>query len=282
MACVSDTRIAIPHASRLPSGGGVWLLATLIALWPVWKWSAARFLDGSDEPWGIVAIAALGVLLWRDRNSFSAAPRPVWLLVASMLTCGAVMTSSWLPPLLRGVLASLAVTSVLMAVRKPGQSMPPYLMLALLSLPILSSLQFYLGYPMRVVTAEASAFLLSAAGLETARSGSALMVDGALVIVDAPCAGIHMAWAAYFTASVAGAWLRLPALAFLLRLSSVCLVVIAMNVLRNTALVALESRPPGIGAAWHEAIGIVAFIAVCTATLWRMERGRGFSRPARA
>jgi len=278
---VNGTRLAsVAGVSRFRLGGGAWLLAVLAALWPVWKWSAARFLDGSDEPWGIVAIAALAVLLWRERRSFSLKPRPSWILAASALTCAAVVTAPWLPPLLRGVLASFAVTSVLMAVRKPGHSMPPYLMLALLSLPILSSLQFYLGYPLRVITAEASAWLLSAAGMETARSGSALVVDGALIMVDAPCAGIHMAWAAYFTASVAGAWLRLPARAFLLRLSSVSLVVLAMNVLRNTVLVALESRPAGIGDTWHEAIGIAAFIVVCSATLWRMERGRAAVRPA--
>ncbi len=259
----------IPRATRPRFGGGAWLIGVLAALWPVWKWSAARFRDGSDEPWGIVAIAALGVLLWRERASFSVAPRPYWLLVASALTCGAIVTAPWLPPLLRGVLASFAVTTVLMAVRKADQCMPPYLMLALLSLPILSSMQFYLGYPLRVITAAASAVLLSAAGFEAIRSGSALMVDGALVMVDAPCAGIHMAWAAYFTASVAGAWLRLPTRAFLLCVSSVSLAVIAMNVLRNTALVALESRPAGLSDAWHEAIGIVAFTIVCSATLWR-------------
>lgn len=283
MACVSEIQFAPRlEVSRRRFGGAIWLLATLAALWPVWKWSAARLLDGSDEPWGIVAIAALGVVLWRERASFSEAPRPLWLLAASTFTCGAIVTAPWLPPLLRGVLASFAVTSVLMAVRKSGHSMPPYLMLALLSLPILSSLQFYLGFPLRVVTAEASAFLLSAAGLETARSGSALVVDGVLVMVDAPCAGIHMAWAAYFTASVAGAWLRLPTLAFLVRLSSVSLVVITMNVLRNTALVALETRPAGVSDDWHEAIGIVAFMIVCSATLWRMGSGRTMARLARA
>ena len=131
-----------------------------------------------------------------------------------------------------------------------------YLTLALLSLPILSSLQFYLGYPLRVITAEASAGLLSAAGFDAQRTGSALMVDGALVIVDAPCAGIHMAWAAYFTASVAGAWLRHASLDYLLRTSCVGLIVIVMNVLRNTALVLLETRSAGLSDAWHESTGV--------------------------
>ena len=149
-----------------------------------------------------------------------------------------------------------------------------YLTLALLSLPILSSLQFYLGYPLRVVTAEGSAAVLAAAGIHAVRSGSALSVDGALVIVDAPCAGIHMAWAAYFTASLAGAWLSLGARDYVVRTSCVGVIVLAANVLRNTVLVALEARPEGLSDAWHEITGVVAFAAVCVSTLWLMGRGR--------
>ena len=266
-AAVCCARLRSPRPA-----GGVWLTAVIVALWPVWSWSVDRFRDGSDEPWGLVAIAALGALTWRDRQAFTRPPRPLWRLVASLLVCGAVVTSGWLPPLLRGVCASLAVVAVLMAVRARGYPLLPHLMLALLSLPVLSSLQFYLGYPLRVITAAASAVLLSAAGFVAERSGSALTVNGTLVIVDAPCAGIHMAWAAYFTASVAGAWLRLDALRFVTRLSLVGLIVIVMNVGRNVVLVALESRPTGLSPIWHEMTGLTAFAAVCSATLWQMGR----------
>jgi exosortase/archaeosortase family protein len=252
--------------------GSGFLTVVLVALWPVWSWSVDRFLDGSDDPWGVLAIVMLGVLLFRDRAAFTRAPRTGWLVAASAATCAAVVTTGWLPALMRGVFASLAVTAALMAVRRGRSPMLAYLTLALLSLPILSSLQFYLGYPLRVITAEASAGLLSAAGFDAQRTGSALMVDGALVIVDAPCAGIHMAWAAYFTASVAGAWLRHASLDYLLRTSCVGLIVIVMNVLRNTALVLLETRPAGLSDAWHESTGVAAFSVVCMSTLWLMKR----------
>lgn len=262
--------------------GGAWLLAVVAALWPAWSWGLARFLDRSDEPWGIVALGALALLLVRDRRDLRGAPRPAWLLVASALACAAVTSGAVLPALVRGVLASLAVVAALMALRTDRCLMLPQLVLALLSLPLLSSLQFYLGYPLRVVTAEASAGLLSLAGYAAARSGSALTVDGALVIVDAPCAGIHMAWAAWFTASAIGAWLRLPPRPFLSALSRIGLVVIAMNILRNTALVALESRPAGLGDAWHEATGLAAFAVVCAASVALMARGRMRAAPAAA
>jgi exosortase/archaeosortase family protein len=215
-------------------------------------------------------MTALGALVWRDRQAFTRSPHPAWALLAALLTCAAIVTSSSLPPLLRGVAASLAVMAALTAVRSGGQPLLPHLVLALLSLPILSSLQFYLGYPLRVVTAEASAIILSTLGSFAERSGSALTVNGRLVIVDAPCAGIHMAWVAYFTASVAGALHRLDPRRFVARLSCVGLIVLALNVGRNVVLVALESRPVGLGDFWHEATGFVAFVVVCILTLWQM------------
>lgn len=250
-----------------------WFTAVLVALWPAWAWSVARFRDGSDEPWGLVAILALAALVVRDRARLAPQPRPGWLVSAAALVLAAVVSDAVLPPLARGVLASAAVVAMLAALRPDRRLLLPHLALALLSLPILSSLQFYLGYPLRVVTAEASAWLLTAAGFEAARSGSALTVNGSLVIVDAPCAGIHMAWAAWFTASVAGAWLRVAPSAFLSQMSRVGGVVIGVNILRNTVLVALESRPAGLGEAWHEATGLAAFALVCAATVALMSRG---------
>lgn len=52
---------------RLP--GWSWLLFAALAAWPSWLWAARRLGDGSDDPLGIVALAALGLLLWRDRSS---------------------------------------------------------------------------------------------------------------------------------------------------------------------------------------------------------------------
>jgi len=59
-----------------------------------------------------------------------------------------------------------------------------------LALPLVSSLQFYAGYPLRLITAQASTWLLQAGGWTAARSGTAMLVDGRLVIVDAPCSGL--------------------------------------------------------------------------------------------
>ena len=44
------------------------LLLQLAALWPHWNWMARRSGDGSDEPWGVVALLVVGVLVWMDRS----------------------------------------------------------------------------------------------------------------------------------------------------------------------------------------------------------------------
>ena len=49
-------------------------------------------------------------------------------------------------------------------------------------------------------------------------------------------------------------------------------IVLAGNVLRNAVLVALESRPTGSSAAWHEAVGLVVLAVVCGAVLALMQR----------
>ena len=39
----------------------------MLALWPHWIYMARRLVDGSDEPWGLLALATVLVLLARDR-----------------------------------------------------------------------------------------------------------------------------------------------------------------------------------------------------------------------
>jgi len=50
-----DARIA-----RLRPVHPAWLLALqAAALWPIWLWYAKRTADGSDEPWGLLALGAV-------------------------------------------------------------------------------------------------------------------------------------------------------------------------------------------------------------------------------
>ena len=249
-----------------------WLGVQAAALWPHGLWAARRVMDGSDDPLGLFALAMIAAIVLRHAQDLRVAPRTGWLAGAAVATLAANGATHVVPPLVAALIAAGALAAGIFAWWPAARPRVPIVLLLLLVLPIVASLQYYAGFPLRVVTAEASAWLLQAAGFAAERTGAAMTVDGALVIVDAPCSGVQMAWFGYFCAASVAAWHGVRDAAFLRRLPQVGVIVLAGNVLRNTLLVALESRPQGLDAAWHEAIGVVMLAIVCAAVLALMRR----------
>jgi exosortase/archaeosortase family protein len=249
----------------------VWPALVCVALWPTWRWIGQRMLDGSDDPLGLLALAAMGLLLWRERGRLRASPRLVLLalsLVAALLATG---LRGHAPALVAAVFALLAVALCLMAFLPRHVAGLPVAGLAVLSLPLLASLQFYAGYPLRVITAEASRWLLQL-GFEAERAGTALMVNGKLIIVDAPCSGVQMVWFGYFTACATALYLQRRNRDFVLRLPVVSVLVLLGNVVRNTLLVASEAAGQRVNATAHELAGLVVLALVCCGIAWVMGR----------
>jgi exosortase/archaeosortase family protein len=182
-----------------------------------------------------------------------------------LLTSLATVLGLLAPPLLAALLAALAFAAALAAFAPVGTPVLPLAGLATLALPVVSSLQFYAGYPLRVVTAEASRWLLGLAGFDASREGSAMLVDGRLVIVDAPCSGVQMVWMAWFCACAVACWRGLPDRAFARRLPFVGVAVLAGNIVRNTLLVGLEAGGAAVPAWQHEGVGMVVLGLVCAA-----------------
>jgi len=241
------------------------LVAFALALWPHWRWVAARLGDGSDDPLGLAALAVLAVAIARLAPRLRVEPVPGWLAVAMLLTSLATVLGLVAPALLAAVLAALAFAAALAAFAPAATPVLPLAGLATLALPVVSSLQFYAGYPLRVVTAEASRGLLGLAGFDASREGSAMLVDGRLVIVDAPCSGVQMVWMAWFCACAVAFWRGLPDRVFARRLAFVGVIVLAGNIVRNALLVGLEARGSAASPWQHEAIGMVVLGLVCAA-----------------
>lgn len=240
-----------------------WLALLAVALWPTWWWMGQRMVDGSDDPLGLLALAALGTLLWQHRLRLRAAPR-LGLQVAAV--AGAVLTTALhtqLPDLLVALVGLLSLAAGLLAFLPPQVATAPVLGLSVLSLPLLASLQFYAGFPLRVVTAEVSSWLLSFAH-SVERTGSSLVVDGQLIIVDAPCSGVQMAWLGYFTACAVALVVGRSNRSFLLRLPVVSVLVLAGNVVRNTVLVACQATGRALPPWGHDAVGLFVLAIVCT------------------
>jgi exosortase/archaeosortase family protein len=258
--------IAIDRASAW-----AWLALLAAALWPTGWWMGARMLDRSDDPLGLLALAALCALVWQHRHRLRAAPRLGWFALAVAGALAATAAQGLLPPLATALTGLLAFAAGLIAFLPWGVAMAPVLGLSVLSLPLLASLQFYAGYPLRIVTAEASRWLLMATH-EVERSGTSLNVDGRLVIVDAPCSGVQMVWLGYFSACVVALYAGRRDRAFLTRLPAVGMLVLAGNIVRNTVLVAFEASGHHLPGWAHDGVGLVVLAAVCGAIAWVMNR----------
>ena len=254
---------------RAPAG--LWLVLLAAALWPTWWWMSARVLDRSDDPLGLLALAALGALVWQHRQRLRAAPRLGWFALAIAGALMATATHSLLPALAVSLLALLSLAAGLAAFLPSGVATAPVVGLSVLSLPLLASLQFYAGYPLRVITAEASRWLLMATH-EVERSGTSLRVDGVLVIVDAPCSGVQMVWFGYFTAGLVTLYLGRGNRAFLTRLPAVGGLVLIGNIVRNTLLVSLEASGQHLPGWAHDGVGLLVLATVCGAIAFVMSR----------
>ena len=246
-----------------------WLALLALALWPTWWWMGQRMVDGSDDPLGLLALAALAGLLWQHHQHLSATSHPGFQLAA---LAGAVLTTALhqqLPDLVVALVGLLSMAAGLVAFLPARVATAPVMGLSVLSLPLLASLQFYAGFPLRVVTAEASRWLLSITH-SVERSGSSLVVDGQLIIVDAPCSGVQMAWLGYFMACVVALATHQSNTTFVLRLPVVGALVLLGNVLRNTVLVAAQASGTQLPGWGHDAVGLLVLAAVCGGIAWAM------------
>ena len=116
----------------------------------------------------------------------------------------------FVPPLLRAAIAVAALGCLLHDRRWGGPLPAGGWGLLLLGLPLLASLQYYLGYPLRILAARLTVPLLGMAGVSVAAQGTGLLWRGELVLVDAPCSGLRMLWAGTYLALALAAWLGLP------------------------------------------------------------------------
>lgn len=233
-----------------------WLAGMLLAGWPYWAYLIERALDGSDNPFGILAFAAFCWFLpWRELGS-GIPVRVQWataLLVVPLL----VLIPLWFVsfPLLKTAGWMLALGFLVVS----AGGKPALIGMLLLSLPVMASLDFYAGYPLRCLTAEINAACLNAFGLAVEARGAVLHWDGKDVVVDAPCSGIRMLW-------FGGFWTCFLSLIFnhgwrnWIALSAIALALLIFgNAIRALVLFFPESGWFEISDLVHEAIGLLIF-----------------------
>ena len=235
------------------------------SIWPVWIWYARRVSDGSDEPWGLAALAAVLLLAWNQRDSMRSQPHGPLLLAGGAVTLLCALATPWLPAMVRAALGVTGLALALASVLDRSRPLLPLWALLLLSLPVIASLQFYAGYPLRLFTAWASEGLLGLFGLAVDREGVALTWAGRAVLVDAPCSGVQMLWVGMFLTALLSWLQRSSALRFALDSVAAFAVVMAANVLRNAVLFVKEAGILGLAQWMHTGVGLAAFLATALA-----------------
>jgi exosortase/archaeosortase family protein len=165
-----------------------------------------------------------------------------------------------LPHLCSAIIAMLVVGACINAAYFDRQMSLALWGLLLLSLPLIASFNFYLGYPLRVLAGSATAALLQMNGFSVLREGTLLVWNGHTIAVDAPCSGIKMLWTGCYLSCTLALMHRLSLKATLSLCVSGFAVVIASNVLRATALFYIEADIIALPKDWHSLIGIAIFI----------------------
>src|SRR5262245_1365975 len=151
---------------------GLVIAAHALAVWPVWRWYLARTTDGSDEPWGIAALLAALVLTWPHDRRLRLDERDPLLIAALGLTVLYAILVPFAPPLVRAALAMAALACSWVSITGARAKAPVIVALFVLSVPVIASMQFYAGYPLRAITTTLATGMLDVFVMDVAHSGT--------------------------------------------------------------------------------------------------------------
>ncbi|HEY9774038.1 MAG TPA: archaeosortase/exosortase family protein [Planktothrix sp.] len=246
------------------------LVAAAFAFWPVWQWYVQRCADGSDEPLGLLAlITFICLAVFRQENRAGAAAQPaaeerkpskiLWLCIAII----AIYCATWLraPHLVSAIFAVLAGGMLLS--QTGVVFMAADWVLLLLSLPLAASLNFYGGFPLRLLASNIAVVLLALGGVHVVGSGTTLLWHDQTVTVDQPCSGIKMLWMALYLGAVFASFMRKNLKETIVLIVVAVAAALITNALRVTSLFLLVTHQlhtdPHSEGWMHEAIGIASF-----------------------
>lgn len=220
------------------------IAGVMAAVWPVWFWIAGRATHDSGDAWALLSLVTAVALLRRDRSDSRLS-----LTIALMVIYA--VSFPFVPPLAHALIAMSALGAACGSLSITG--------LLLLAVPLVPTLNFYLGYPLRVVVGEASSILLRLNGFAVVREGATLLWNGQQISIDAPCSGVKMLWTGMYLSCTLAALQRLSASRTVMLGALAFAIVMIANVLRATALFYVESGVVAQAQSAHESIGVVVF-----------------------
>lgn len=253
----------------------VWLILMLIACWGVWRWYFLRLTTSSDEVFGILALVAIVFFSFKENNK----PQSFrFLIISTALLFIYAIIYSFTPPLIRAFVAVTSLTIFLSGWRFGKTFHFGIWSLFLLSLPIIASMQFYLGYPMRVIIGEATEFILRLNGFSIFREGVCLHFGEKMIWIDAPCSGVKMLWTGFFLTSVLITLYRFNLTKSVFALVIAFAIILIGNIFRAVGLFYLEAEIVKMPDFAHSGIGIISFILTCIGIVLALHKLRQQSK----
>lgn len=272
-------------ARPLAPGNLVWLTAVvvcqLVAYWDAWRWLYGRVVHSAGDAIGMIAV--IGLIAWLAIRTIARRQCIYRFTLTPIVLLLVVFGASYLwptPSILRAAIASISLfLTVQYAIfgRRPPVA---YWGMILFALPVVPSLQFYLGFPARLLSASLTVPLLRMNGLSVHREGTYLVWQEQLIQFDAPCSGVTMLWAGILLTFSLAYLKEFSALKTLLALVVCGLFILVGNILRAGSLFYLETGLfPARENWWHDAVGVVVFAGTAVALLATLNRMHP-SRPA--
>ncbi|MBN8549545.1 MAG: archaeosortase/exosortase family protein [Deltaproteobacteria bacterium] len=248
------------------------LAVVILAFWPVWSWYWARSMDGSDEPWGILALLTAALFVIKEARGRLVQIPPAALAVLAIYGAAYHL----LPALLRAALALVCIGLTISPLLSHRKFHLGFCGLLLLSLPIIASLQFYAGYPLRALTGKLVAVLIGITGEQVVAVGTSLLWRGDVLSIDVPCSGIKMLWSGLYVAFTLACFLNLSNSQTWLGYVFSSLTIFVANIARTFVLFFTESRIVPAPQWFHAFAGIatfcVALLVIFSVLSWMQRR----------
>jgi exosortase/archaeosortase family protein len=254
------------------------------ACWDSWRWYVLRVSSTPEEAVALIVAVGLVMLLpggaasgaigssnggrWSTAGLVAGDAR--WNMHAlTVLLMLYALSALHAPPIMRAGIAVLALLAALHGALRCAAPPPALWLIGLLAMPIVPTLQFYLGYPMRVVSAAVAVVLLRLNGLSVDRQGTYLVWRGDLVQFDAPCSGVSMLWAGLLLTSMLAYIYQLGVWRLIMSLAACAVLLVIANIMRATSLFYLETGVVAWAPGWaHEASGLAVFAVAAFGIVW--------------
>jgi exosortase/archaeosortase family protein len=239
------------------------------ATWSGWWWYLSRIATAPEEAVSLIIMVVFLAVYGVQRRGIAVGPASPSLPMIAMALAGYTLVQSFAPSIFTAAIAIAVSLACLYVAAFRHHPPPAFWGLVALALPVLPSLQFVLGYPMRVLSATLTVGLLQIQGLSIERQGTFLLWRGEMVQFDAPCSGVNMLWAGVLLTLMGGVLFRFSVAKLAKALAVTLALTVVANALRAASLFYLELGLFGtLPAWWHDGIGMAAFLLSAAGTLW--------------